>query len=602
MRSPVALRLALRELRGGLAGFRIFLACLALGVAAIAAVGTVRMAIQQGLSREAASILGGDAQIEFTYRFADKAEQDWMAANSTEISGIVDFRSMAVLEDAAGETQRALVQVKAVDGAYPLYGDAVLAGGGTLADALAPRDGLPGLVAQRILIDRFGLEPGDVLRLGTTEFRLSDELLVEPDAAASGFGLGPRVIVLLDDLEDSGLLSEGSLFDSSYRLRLAPDADLEALRDDARTRFADTGLQWRDRRNGAPGLSAFVDRLGSFLVLIGLAGPRGGRRRGLGGGARASRRQDRDHRHAQDARSDRRHDLRGLSHPDRPPGTGGHRAGAGARRRRAAARGAADRGAVAGAGGLRPLSPPAGRSRRLWRADRAHLQHLAAGPRPRHPRGRALPRPDRRAPRLAGAAVHRDDGGPRGGAGRARDLAVGRAGADPRHRRRGDRGALGAASGGAGAAASRPPPRPGTSHPRPAGAALGARRPRRTFRRDRLGGALARPRPLGAGGGRADRFQPARPDHPRPAGAGARLFLRRHPERPARGLPRHGPRRTRRDGGGDSTHAARHHHPHQRPPGARGRGRALGAQRRPGRDLCRHPAAGHRDHRRRLVA
>lgn len=272
MTLPIALRLALRELRGGLAGFRIFLACLALGVAAIAAVGSVRMAIEEGLSREAASILGGDAQIEFTYRFADQAERDWMAEKATEISGLVDFRSMAAFADASGETQHALVQVKAVDGAYPLYGRVELAGGGSLAEALATGDGLPGLVAQRILIDRFGLKPGDVLRLGTQDFRLSDELLVEPDAAASGFGLGPRVIVLLKDLADSGLLTEGSLFDSSYRLRLPPEADLATLRDEARARFADTGLQWRDRRNGAPGLSRFVDRLGAFLVLIGLAG------------------------------------------------------------------------------------------------------------------------------------------------------------------------------------------------------------------------------------------------------------------------------------------------------------------------------------------
>ena len=148
MTLPIALRLALRELRGGLAGFRIFLACLALGVAAIAAVGSVRMAIEEGLSREAASILGGDAQIEFTYRFADQAERDWMAEKATEISGLVDFRSMAAFADGSGETQRALVQVKAVDGAYPLYGRVELAGGGSLAAALATRDGLPGLVAQ----------------------------------------------------------------------------------------------------------------------------------------------------------------------------------------------------------------------------------------------------------------------------------------------------------------------------------------------------------------------------------------------------------------------------------------------------------------------
>jgi putative ABC transport system permease protein len=74
----LALRIARRELRGGLRGFRIFLACLALGVAAIAAVGSVREAIQQGLSREGATILGGDAEMSFTYRFASDDERAYM--------------------------------------------------------------------------------------------------------------------------------------------------------------------------------------------------------------------------------------------------------------------------------------------------------------------------------------------------------------------------------------------------------------------------------------------------------------------------------------------------------------------------------------------
>jgi putative ABC transport system permease protein len=265
--APLPLRLAWRELRGGLAGFRIFLACLALGVAAIAAVGTVRAAIDGGLAREAAALLGGDAEIEFTYRFADPPERAWIDANAIEVSEIVDFRSMA----GAG-ADRTLVQVKAVDAGYPIYGAVRLAGGGSLAEALAAFDGRPGLVAEKILLDRLGLAPGATITLGTTEFRLADTLVAEPDPAGGGFGLGPRVIVRRADLADSGLLSEGSLFDSSYRLRLAPDADLAALKAEAEARFAETGLQWRDRRAGAPGIGRFLDRLGDFLVLVGLAG------------------------------------------------------------------------------------------------------------------------------------------------------------------------------------------------------------------------------------------------------------------------------------------------------------------------------------------
>ena len=80
-----AARIARRELRGGLSGFRVFLACLALGVAAIAAVGTVRTSIEQGLARDAAVILGGDAEIELTYRFATGPERAWMEEIATAV-------------------------------------------------------------------------------------------------------------------------------------------------------------------------------------------------------------------------------------------------------------------------------------------------------------------------------------------------------------------------------------------------------------------------------------------------------------------------------------------------------------------------------------
>ena len=111
MSLTLAARFARRELRGGLKGFRIFLACLALGVAAIAAVGTVRTSIEAGLAREGAALLGGDAELELTYRFASKEERAWMDENALRVSEIADFRSMAVV----GE-ERGLTQVKAVDG------------------------------------------------------------------------------------------------------------------------------------------------------------------------------------------------------------------------------------------------------------------------------------------------------------------------------------------------------------------------------------------------------------------------------------------------------------------------------------------------------
>tara|TARA_R110000764_G_scaffold37729_1_gene83779 strand:+ start:2354 stop:4882 length:2529 start_codon:yes stop_codon:yes gene_type:complete len=267
----IAARLARRELRGGLHGFRIFLACLALGVAAIAAVGSVRSAIEAGLAREGAALLGGQAEMDFTYRFATDEERAWMAQIAQNVSQVVDFRSMAVV-DRDGETERGLTQVKGVDDAYPLIGSVGLSPDMPLTQALGDQDGLPGAIMEQVLADRLGLTTGDTLRLGTQDFRLSALLTREPDSAGAGFGLGPRTIVRTQALDNSGLLETGTLFNTKYRLTLPPTADLEALEQAAESRFGDAGMRWRDSRNGAPGVARFVERLGAFLVLVGLSG------------------------------------------------------------------------------------------------------------------------------------------------------------------------------------------------------------------------------------------------------------------------------------------------------------------------------------------
>ncbi|MCA0871927.1 FtsX-like permease family protein [Seohaeicola saemankumensis] len=267
----IASRLARRELRGGLRGFRIFLACLALGVAAIAAVGSVRAAIEAGLTREGAALLGGDAEMQFTYRFATQEERDWIARTALRSSEIVDFRSMAVV-GRDGQEERGLTQVKAVDGAYPLVGAVQLTPDMPLEQALAGRDGLPGAVMERVLIDRLGLSPGEGFRLGTQDFVLMATLTREPDGAAGGFGLGPRTIVATPALADSGLLEPGTLYSTKYRLALPPGTDLAATAQIAKSRFESAGLRWTDARNGAPGVATFVNRLGAFLILVGLSG------------------------------------------------------------------------------------------------------------------------------------------------------------------------------------------------------------------------------------------------------------------------------------------------------------------------------------------
>src|SRR5882724_4301491 len=79
-RLPLAWRLAGRELRGGLRGFRLFLFYLALGVALIAGVGSLAGAVQGGLARDARALLGGDVELRVLYQPATAAQLDRFTA------------------------------------------------------------------------------------------------------------------------------------------------------------------------------------------------------------------------------------------------------------------------------------------------------------------------------------------------------------------------------------------------------------------------------------------------------------------------------------------------------------------------------------------
>ncbi|MBI1207999.1 MAG: FtsX-like permease family protein [Azospirillum sp.] len=264
---PLALRLAGRELRGGVRGFRIFLACLALGVAAIAAVQSVSQAVSAGLAADGASILGGDVEIRQLYRPATPEQRSWLDA-SGRLSVTAEMRAMA---RTAAQERSVLVEFKAVDAVYPLFGSVVLEGGGTLAAALAAQDGVAGAVAEAPVLDRLGIGLGDILRVGDQNFELRGVIAREPDRVGSGgFSLGPRLMVGLDALAATGLERPGSLIYWSYRLALPAPDDTRSWKAALQARFPEAGWRLRDASEAAPQLTQLLRRLTLFLTLVGL--------------------------------------------------------------------------------------------------------------------------------------------------------------------------------------------------------------------------------------------------------------------------------------------------------------------------------------------
>ncbi len=262
----LAWRLARRELRGGLAGFRVFLACLALGVGAIAAVGWTGSAIVGGLAADARKLLGGDIELRLVHQTAAPDQLAYLTANTQSLSASVQMRAMAVVADGG---ERALVQLKAVDGLYPLVGELELTAGGTLSEALSGRDGLPGAVVDPNLMDRLGLSVGDQVRIGKAPFVIADTIAREPDRVTSMINFGPRFMIAEDALAATGLVQPGSLIRYYYRGLLDSGSDAKDWRADLADTFPDAGWRVRGTDEAAPGVRRFIDRLTLFMSFVG---------------------------------------------------------------------------------------------------------------------------------------------------------------------------------------------------------------------------------------------------------------------------------------------------------------------------------------------
>jgi len=256
-------RFALRELRGGLVGFFVFLALIALGVAAIAAVGSVSRAMTEGLAREGAVILGGDIAVTLVQRQATPEERAFLEGEGA-VSEIASLRGMARRIDGGDQ---ALVEIKAVDGAYPLTGTLDVASGGKALDPARPLQAL----ADPELLTRLGLSVGDTLDLGAARLTIGGTIASEPDKLATGLGFGPRLLITRPALDAAQLLQPGSLVQWSYRVRLSGDADPLAVSARATERFPEAGWQVRTRDDASPGLRRNIDQFTQYLTLVGLA-------------------------------------------------------------------------------------------------------------------------------------------------------------------------------------------------------------------------------------------------------------------------------------------------------------------------------------------
>ena len=258
----LALRIALRDLRGASRSFVVLLGALTLGVAIIAAVGILNQGVATALERDARLLLGGDLELEQANAPVPAADLERIVPPGGSVSAQVRLSTLA--NSADGRT--VAVNLKAVDDAYPLLGAVQLDPPLPLAEALADGGG----VAEPALLARLGLAIGDRVRVGETEIQIRAALLREPDRVGGLFSLGPRLLVGWSTLEAAQVLLPGALARYEYKVVLPEGSDPAAFAADLQRAWPDAGWQARSPRDVQPQITRVTDRLATFLTLAGL--------------------------------------------------------------------------------------------------------------------------------------------------------------------------------------------------------------------------------------------------------------------------------------------------------------------------------------------
>ena len=278
----VSFRLAWRETSRSWARFLFLFLCIALGVGAIVAVDLFSTNVEEVILGDARALLGGDIELSWRRTISEKGQEtlNSLSARNLTISHVTELAAMAAAEpldgqDPSTQTSSQLVELKALDATYPLFGKVVVESSQPMDHLLAPishpcrRVPCFGAIVQEALLIRLNLAVGSELRIGQATFLITAVLNKEPDKIATAFSLGPRVMISREALAATQLVKTGSRIHERYRLKISDSVPLEGWVGELRGRLSQEGVQVRSFRDAQPRLRRFLDQLNLYLGLIG---------------------------------------------------------------------------------------------------------------------------------------------------------------------------------------------------------------------------------------------------------------------------------------------------------------------------------------------
>ncbi len=258
------LKMAWRDTRASRRRLLLFSLAIVLGVAALVAVGSVRDNLRLAIEQQTKSLLGADLTINSRTEFPEEPAK-YFATLGDDRAREIAFNSMLIVPREGGPTR--LVQVRAIEGDFPFYGDFNTEPAG----ARASLHGGMNAVLEESLMVQFGLKVGDTIRLGTAEYKVAGGLRAIPGEAAAVTQMAPRVFVPLATVGGTGLLQQGSLSRHRLYFKFPDSVDVQALERDLRERFREHRFGYDTVEDRKRELGQSIQNVNSFLSLVGFA-------------------------------------------------------------------------------------------------------------------------------------------------------------------------------------------------------------------------------------------------------------------------------------------------------------------------------------------
>jgi putative ABC transport system permease protein len=268
--SKLWFRLALREIANNKRFSTLFCANLAIGMIGFLVLDSFKSSIQRNLSSRSRSLIAADVVVSATRPFTD---QEIEKLNSSIPPGSESNREISFVSMVSNESTSRLVDVRAVESSFPLYGTLEMRRSGAVSADTQNEDIHQGpniWVAPELLI-QMGTDLGQNLKLGTNDFLITDVIENDPSSSAASFAFAPRVLTSLENVKSTGLIDKGSRIRHIVAIRTPPGTNTLDLETRLKETFSSTKeIRIRSHDSASEDMGRMLQGLNDYLGLIAL--------------------------------------------------------------------------------------------------------------------------------------------------------------------------------------------------------------------------------------------------------------------------------------------------------------------------------------------